>query len=84
MLQKWLVSVGGEYFPQPLLARQIGKWAGVGGESDGTVQGDGGGITTVNCLSKDNCPEVCSGNVYSRCLLPRGCPGQVPDSTAGS
>lgn len=72
MLKKWLVSVGGEYFPQHLLARQIGKW------------GDGGGITTVNCLSKDNCPEVCSDNVYSRCLLPRGCPGQVPDSTAGS
>lgn len=38
MLQKWLVSVGGEYFPQPLLARQIGKWAGVGGgeRRDGT------------------------------------------------
>lgn len=34
-------------------------------------------ITAVNCLNKDSCTEVCSGNSSSCCLFTRDCPGQV-------
>lgn len=39
-------------------------------------------ITAVNCLNKDSCTEVCSGNSSICCLFTRDCPGQVLILTA--
>lgn len=46
--------------------------------------GRGGEIPAVNCLNKHLLNNICSGNTPSCCLFSRDCPGQVPDSTAGS